>query len=331
MLYSALLCPLSILPILSLSFPLEENGVDGGPIAIPIFGMSERAFKEPDPEVGKRLEKWTETSDVNPEEYGEYLEGDILMPSVSRNGLVAETYRWKNGEIPYEIAGAFPPDSLSMIHRAMDLYKKYTCVSFRKRLPTDESYISITNTKTGCWSSVGRVGGKQELNLQSPSCTTKLGTPVHELMHAAGFLHEQNRNERDDFVSIIWGNIQSGHERNFDKAEKGTAQGYGVNYDFKSVMHYSSTAFSTNGQPTIVSKDPKYSEKMGQRDGFSKGDITKINAMYNCPEKTAAVTNGGATGTGGEGGKPSGEKDGSSNPFMQAASHLLSLFINKKK
>lgn len=29
---------------------------------------------------------------------------------------------------------------------------------------------------------------------------------------------------------------------------------------------------------------------MGQRDGFSKGDITKINEMYKCPEKTQSIT-----------------------------------------
>lgn len=33
-------------------------------------------------------------------------------------------------------------------------------------------------------------------------------------------------------------------------------------------------------------QDPANGEKMGQREGFSKGDITKINNMYGCPERT---------------------------------------------
>nr|XP_023016554.1 zinc metalloproteinase nas-13-like isoform X1 [Leptinotarsa decemlineata] len=306
-------------------FPLEEsdNSVDNYAIQLPIFG--ENAYREPDPEAGKRLESWNVTSEQNPEEYEMYLEGDILIPAKSRNGLVSEAFRWKNGVIPYEISGDFPSDGLNMITRAMNLYKKYTCVSFRPKVSTDEDYISITNDRTGCWSSVGRIGGRQLLNLQSPSCTTKIGTPVHELMHAAGFLHEQNRYERDDYVTIVWGNIKSGHEGNFNKAEKGTAQGYGIPYDFRSVMHYSNTAFSINGRPTIEPKDPKKVEKMGQRDGFSKGDITKINAMYNCPEKTAQVTVN----------RPSANVENNNskeetNPLLQAANGLLALFINKK-
>ncbi|KAG5874821.1 hypothetical protein JTB14_030209 [Gonioctena quinquepunctata] len=318
-----------LLPKLFQSFPVkddDDNSLDRLAIQIPILG--ENAFREPDPEAGKRLESWNETNSQNPEEYEKYLEGDILIPPMSRNGLVGETYRWKNGVIPYEISGFFPNDGLNVIMRAMDLYKKYTCVSFRPKVSTDKDYISITNDRTGCWSSVGRIGGRQLINLQSPSCTTKIGTPVHELMHACGFLHEQNRHERDDYVSIVWGNIKSGHEGNFNKADKGTAEGYGIPYDFRSVMHYSNTAFSLDGRSsTIVPKDPKKTEKMGQRDGFSKGDITKINAMYNCPEKTAEVTKG-HNNSNKENNNNSGKDE--SNPLLQAANGLLSLFINKK-
>lgn len=46
-------------------------------------------------------------------------------------------------------------------------------------------------------------------------------------------------------------------------------------------MHYSSLAFSKNNQPTIEAKS-KSTEKMGQREGFSKKDIDKVNKMYKC-------------------------------------------------
>lgn len=38
---------------------------------------------------------------------------------------------------------------------------------------------------------------------------------------------------------------------NFEKARSGETNAYGVQYDTGSVMHYSSTAFSINGQKTI--------------------------------------------------------------------------------
>lgn len=95
------------------------------------------------------------------------------------------------------------------------------------------------------------------------------------------FLHEQNREERDRFVTIKSNNIKPGYEVNFAKAKAGETSGFGVTYDYGSVMHYSSTAFSKNNKPTIEAKTIT-TEKMGQREGFSKKDIEKINKMYKC-------------------------------------------------
>lgn len=62
--------------------------------------------------------------------------------------------------------------------------------------------------------------------------------------------------------------------------EKGTFSGFGQPYDYDSVMHYSSKAFSKNGEATIIPK--KSNAKIGQRKGFSVADLAKVNAMYNC-------------------------------------------------
>ncbi|XP_066246564.1 hatching enzyme 1.2-like [Euwallacea similis] len=303
--------------------PLNKDDNDEEMLDLSYLG--DRVFRQPSTETGKILENWNVTSDVNPEELGEYAEGDILFPKRGRNGLIAESARWPDGVIPYSINGYFDIDSLNTINRAMSLYHKYTCLKFRKRTSADTDYVSIVNTNTGCWSSVGRIGGKQEVNLQSPSCTYKVGTPVHELMHAAGFLHEQNRFERDDFVSIAWSNIRKGHENNFDKADIAKTTGFGVPYDYRSVMHYSSTAFSVNGQKTIIPKDGSKAEKMGQRDGFSKGDLTKINEMYKCPEKTAEIISTGFLTV-----TPSGGNKENSNPLVEAAKDILGMLFHKK-
>lgn len=79
---------------------------------------------------------------------------------------------------------------------------------------------------------MGRIGGEQKINLQSPGCVTKSGTVVHEMLHALGFLHEQNREERDNFVAIVDSNIRSGYEVNFKKANPGETTGFGTSYDY---------------------------------------------------------------------------------------------------
>lgn len=43
----------------------------------------------------------------NAEEVGPYLEGDLLIPTMGRNGMKPEALRWKNGEVPFEIRGNF--------------------------------------------------------------------------------------------------------------------------------------------------------------------------------------------------------------------------------
>lgn len=99
---------------------------------------------------------------------------------------------------------------VDMIQKAIRAYHKMTCIRFKPYTGRENDYLYLTSENTGCWSSVGRIGGRQEVNLQSPGCTGTIGTPAHELMHALGFLHEQNRYERDNFVKINWQNIETG-------------------------------------------------------------------------------------------------------------------------
>ena len=52
-------------------------------------------------------------------------------------------------------------------------------------------------------------------------------------------------------------------------------------YDYGSIMHYPRTAFSINGQDTVVAKHAlPPGVVMGQRSALSAGDIAGVHAMY---------------------------------------------------
>ena len=73
-----------------------------------------------------------------------------------------------------------------------------------------------------------------------------------------------------------------GMQFNFNKHSTRTIDSLGTPYDFKSMMHYGSTAFG-GGRRTIQTINPANQRLIGQRGGFSEIDIKQINLMY-CSE-----------------------------------------------
>ena len=51
-------------------------------------------------------------------------------------------------------------------------------------------------------------------------------------------------------------------------------------------MHYGRRSFTIDGNDTIITKNPFYQDKIGQRGGLSPEDIHQLNIYYNCPGKT---------------------------------------------
>ncbi|XP_055324074.1 hatching enzyme 1.2 isoform X2 [Sitodiplosis mosellana] len=269
---------------------VDNNFVDEDDVpSIDLSQYGSSIFGVPSNKTGQLVATYDpSTSEMNPEELGEYLEGDMLIrPDFGRNGLIASSSHWPGGVVPFEISGYFDANGMDLIERAINEYHRRTCIRFKPRT-YERDYVTFTSDSTGCWSSVGRIGGRQEINLQTPGCVSKVGTIIHEMMHALGFFHEQNRSDRDDFVFINWNNVRAGTQSNFDKQSSVTTTAYGVEYDYGSVMHYSPNAFSRNGQPTITAK--RYaSNNMGQRDAFSSADVAKINQMYKCSNVDAPI------------------------------------------
>jgi hypothetical protein len=188
--------------------------------------------------------------------------------------ITGSRYRWPNGLMPYVIDSALP--NKGRVADAIVHWQTNTNMRFVERTAANASqypnYVRIFRGD-GCWSYVGMQGGKQDLSL-ADGCG--FGATVHELGHAWGLWHEQSREDRDSYVTINWQNIQAGREHNFNQH---ISDGDDIGpYDYGSIMHYGMYAFSKNGLPTIVPKQPGVT--IGQRNGLSAGDIAAVHHIY---------------------------------------------------
>ncbi|KAM9426785.1 high choriolytic enzyme 1-like [Pholidichthys leucotaenia] len=205
------------------------------------------------------------------------LEGD-MVGSTNRNFMNCRQCLWRKGrdgkvEVPFVISNQYNNYEKRMIIRAMRDFHSKTCIRFVDRT-TQYDYISFVN-RDGCFSYVGRRGGRQVISLNIPGCIY-FGIIQHEIIHALGFYHEHNRDDRDKHVQIRWENISPKMAFNFNKRP---TDNLNTPYDYSSIMHYGQTAFSNNGRPTII-PIPNPNVQIGQTRGMSDWDIKRIIVLY---------------------------------------------------
>ena len=85
----------------------------------------------------------------------------------------------------------------------MNLIESRTCVRFVPRT-NQRDHVQFINDR-GCYSMVGRVGGRQPISLGA-NCQ-RIFVAAHEMMHALGIFHEHTRPDRDEYIHIEWSNI----------------------------------------------------------------------------------------------------------------------------
>ena len=206
------------------------------------------------------------------------VEGDIAIGRTLNDGrfityrgvgISAAEARWPSKTIPYLLAPGFVgPERIA---EAIKHWHEKTKIRFIERT-TEADYVEFINGG-GCYSAVGRQGGRQEISLGT-GCTT--GNAIHEMGHTVGLWHEQSREDRSQFIELHMENCLAGYEHNFDQhITDGDDLGA---YDYGSIMHYPANAFSKNGQSTIIPKLAGVS--IGQRLGLSAGDIAAVELMY---------------------------------------------------
>ena len=202
---------------------------------------------------------------------------------------------WPNGIVPFEFDDNVSAQNQISMTRAMGHWEQVANVDFQLCLKDCGSadHLHIQNS-SGNNSAVGRQGGEQIVNITNWDFDFIM---AHELAHALGFIHEQARPDRDQWVTIHLENVckatdmncsgglcfrgatQIDCDHNFDiRLEAFT---YGP-YDFDSVMHYTRDAFSRNTSDTITVKPPNeaLSNTIGQTTHLSVLDKATMAVLY---------------------------------------------------
>ncbi|XP_061669937.1 high choriolytic enzyme 1-like isoform X2 [Syngnathoides biaculeatus] len=203
--------------------------------------------------------------------------GDIAIPTGLQNAdpCTVNGCLWPKGSnglvnVPYRISRQYSPQERQRIVNGLQSFAESTCIRFTPR-NGQRNFVDI-QSRTGCYSFVGRRGRGQVVSLSRQGCIFRQ-TIQHELLHALGFDHEQSRSDRDQHVRIILENVSPGMAGNFRKIN---TRNLGTPYDYNSVMHY-----GRNRRPTIV-PIPDNNVPIGQATRMSPTDIRRVNLLYGC-------------------------------------------------
>lgn len=212
--------------------------------------------------------------------------GDIAIPSGLQNADPCTTRPgnqaclWPkssdgNVYVPYRISNQYSQRERNTIVNGLRSFAQSTCIRFTP-WNRQRDFVDI-QSRSGCFSFVGRRGRGQVVSLRRQGCVFRQ-VIQHELLHALGFNHEQTRSDRDQHVRILLQNVIQGMEHNFRKIQ---TNNLGTPYDYDSVMHYGRYAFSKNSQPTII-PIPNANVAIGRATRMSRIDILRINRLYRC-------------------------------------------------
>ncbi|KAF0290625.1 Zinc metalloproteinase nas-8 [Amphibalanus amphitrite] len=184
------------------------------------------------------------------------------------------------------ISSNYSSSERELINRVFRLFETVTCLRLVPRT-SEKDYVRITPTGR-CSGEVGRRGGRQKISL--PHWCLSFGHAAHELMHTAGFWHEHQRPDRDQFVRVLWDNIKPRHRRTdygrrvWEELGEGSWLGP---YDYRSILHYSGRGSAVDStKPTMVARQGGV--KLGGNGNLTDIDIWKINTQYHCWQRRVA-------------------------------------------
>nr|CAD2171575.1 unnamed protein product [Meloidogyne enterolobii] len=189
--------------------------------------------------------------------------------------------RWIDNEIPFLFSPKFSERQKEAIRESLAVIEANSCFRF---IPRDNQKDFIYfDMREGCFSFVGKVGGRQLLSLAAGCLNDYI--IWHEVMHALGLEHEHQRPDRDRYIEIQWKNVEPGKEINFDKIKLTDVDIYHT-YDYHSLMHYDGTAFGRvdkrSRKPMMTMKPKREGIVLRDNLELTDLDIEKLQILSGC-------------------------------------------------
>jgi hypothetical protein len=224
-----------------------------------------------------------------------------------------EPKRWEGNLLPYVIDASVTASDRAVIQQAITVWERATNVRFSPLSGARdwklESYVKFSGQKNQCSSNSlgikerlsGKVNEADSINVvEVAGCGQNWGRIAHQIGHVLGLGHEHSRGGRDDYITILWSNIDG--PKQFCRVIWDQQALANTAYDYDSIMHYAPTqaakrssdckkvmyegkqdclAFLPNQEKLEQQRQTAGSNiEPGQRDHLSAGDIALVNMLY---------------------------------------------------
>ena len=210
-----------------------------------------------------------------------YVKGSMAMVSKTIN-----VQKWPQSKVYYTFDDAFTENEMLSIEYCMDMWSSACGISF-EQVPEenadDPGILNIYKADEDAQAAESIIGYKDYPYMITRG--TSFRTNVHELGHVIGFLHEHQRPDRDNYISMNWENIGSELYFNFIILDNTLLNEKDFEYDYYSIMHYSPYSGSTDFYcPTYTIIDDESLESPSKFNLYlTIQDKEKAQALYGEP------------------------------------------------